>query len=123
MNRRKFIATSGVGAAAAAASVLTDGRVGSAARAAVSGQVAQGRRKVLMKVGASQANPYDLASLQACLRYGVKHITARPQIADEPRLYATVDELKKMRELPDRHGVSIDLLTPPNLASSHIDRE
>src|SRR5207249_8116161 len=39
------------------------------------------------------------------------------------RLYATVDELMKMRELPDRLGVSVDLLTPPNLASSHIDRE
>jgi len=49
-------------------------------------------------------------------------VTAAPRIAEPGRLYATVDELMKMRELPDRLGVSVDLLTPPNLASSHIDR-
>ena len=41
----------------------------------------------------------------------------------ELRRFANVEELKKMRELPDKLGVTIDLLTPPNLASSHIDRE
>ena len=123
MNRRKFITASGIGAAATAASVLTDGRVGSAVIAADAAEVVQARRKVLMKVGASNANAYDAGSMQACLRYGVKHITARPEIAEEGRLYATVDELKRMREIPEKHGVSIDVLTPPNLASSHIDRE
>ena len=122
MNRRKFIATSGVGAATAAATVLTNGRVGAAAAATGIVEAAQGRRKVLMKIGGS-ASAYDEKALQAALRYGVKNITARPQMADEKRLYATVDELKRMRELPEKHGVSIDVLTPPHLESSHIDRE
>ena len=47
---------------------------------------------------------------------------AIPTIADG-RLYATVDELKKMRDLADANGISIDCLAPPFLASSHIDRE
>ena len=117
MNRRRFITASGVGAAATAATAITDGTLGTVVLQA------QARRKVAMKVGASQADPYEAASLQACLRYGVKNITARPRIAEEGRLYATVDELKTMRELPDKMGVSVDLLTPPNLSSSHIDRE
>ena len=75
-----------------------------------------------MKVGASTANAYDEGSIKACLRYGVRNITAAPRIAEEGRLYATVEELMKLRELPEKHGVAVDLLTPPNLASSHIDR-
>jgi hypothetical protein len=39
------------------------------------------------------------------------------------RLYATVDELKAMRDFAGKKGVSIDILTPPNLGSTHIDRE
>ena len=120
MNRRTFISRSGAGAAAAAAAfAAADVSAGSQSAAAQK----PGRTRALMKVGASTANAYDAGSLNAVLRYGVKNITAGPRIADEGRLYATVEELMKMRELPDKMGVSIDVLTPPNLASSHIDRE
>jgi mannonate dehydratase len=117
MNRRRFITRSSAAAAAAAAI----GNGFSAVAGAAAGQ-ANGRKRALMKVGASSANAYDANSLNACLRYGVKNITASPRIADG-RLYATVEELKQFRDLPDKMGVSIDILTPPNLASSHIDRE
>ena len=120
MNRRRFISHSGSGAAAAIAA-LTGGGLATATQA-VSAQT-KARKPVLMKVGASNADAYDPGSLNAVLRYGVKNIGAGPRIAEESRLYATVEELKKMRELPDKLGVSVDLLTPPNLASSHIDRE
>ena len=120
MNRRTFISRTGAGAAAAAGA-LAAGDV-SAGSQSVAAQK-PGRTRALMKVGASTANAYDPNSLNAVLRYGVKNITAGPRIAEEGRLYATVEELKKMRELPDKMGVSIDVLTPPNLASSHIDRE
>ena len=120
MNRRRFISQSGAGAAAAVAA-LTVGDLSTATQS-VAAQT-QGRRRALMKVGASSADPYDPASLNAVLRYGVKNITAGPRIAEAGRLYATIEDLKRMRELPDKLGVSIDLLTPPNLASSHIDRE
>jgi mannonate dehydratase len=120
MNRRAFISRSGAGAAAAAAAFAA-GDVSAGSQSATAQK--PGRTRALMKVGASTANAYDQGSLNAVLRYGVKNITAGPRIADEGRLYATVEELMKMRELPDKMGVSIDVLTPPNLASSHIDRE
>jgi mannonate dehydratase len=119
MDRRKFLSQSGAGAAAAVAA-LTTGDPALAAQPAT--PQTQGRTRALMKAGAT-ANAYDEVSLQGVLRYGVKNITAAPRIGEEGRLYATVEELKKMRELPDKLGVTIDLLTPPNLASSHIDRE
>ena len=116
MNRRRFLTQSGVAAAAAAA-------VGSGAAVIADAATAQpaGRKRALMKAGAG-ANAYDEGSLKAVLRYGVKNIVASPRIADG-RLYATVEELKQLRDLPDKLGVSVDILTPPNLASSHIDRE
>ena len=120
MNRRRFISQSGAGAAAAV-TALTAGDLCTATQSVAAQR--QGRKRALMKVGASNADAYDHASLNAVLRYGVKNIGAGPRIAEEGRLYATVEELAKMRELPDKLGVSIDLLTPPNLASSHIDRE
>ena len=70
------------------------------------------RRRFISQSGAAAA-----ASVAALTTGGVS-------IAPQPaRLYATVDELKQLRELPEKHGVTVDLLTPPNLASSHIDRE
>jgi mannonate dehydratase len=116
MNRRRFLTQSSVAAAAPAA-------VGSGAAAIADVAAAQpaGRKRALMKAGAG-ANAYDEGSLKACLRYGVKNIVASPRIADG-RLYATVEELKQFRDLPDKLGVGLDILTPPNLASSHIDRE
>ena len=116
--RRRFISQSGAAAAASVAALTTGG-------VSLDTQpiAAQGRKRALMKVGASMANAYEEASIKMCLRYGVKNITAAPRIADQGRLYATVDELKQLRELPEKHGVTVDLLTPPNLASSHIDRE
>ena len=98
MDRRKFISQSGAGAAAAVAA-LTVGDLTAAAAESAAVQT-QGRKRALMKAGAT-ANAYDALSLQTVLRYGVKNIVATPQIAEEGRLYATVDELKKMRELPD----------------------
>ena len=119
MNRRDFISRSGTGTAAVAALGAGDLLASSQPVAAQ----APHRTRALMKVGASTANAYDAASLNAALRYGVKNITAGPRIAEEGRLYATVDELMQMRELPEKMGMSVDVLTPPNLASSHIDRE
>ena len=122
MDRRQFISQSGAGAAAAVAALTVGDHAAAAGVPAPAAAQPQGRKRALMKAGAT-ANAYDELSLNTILRYGVKNITAAPRIAEEGRLYATVDELKQMRELPDKLGVSIDLLTPPTLASSHIDRE
>src|SRR4029077_8650992 len=39
------------------------------------------------------------------------------------RIYATVDELKQMRELAEKNGITVDCTAPPFLESSHIDKE
>jgi len=114
MNRRRFISSSGAAAAALAGSGLAPEAVAAFAPAAAS-------KRALMKVGATAR--CDDASYKAVARYGIKHVVSAPPIADEERLYATVDELKQMHDIADRNGVSVYLLTPPNLASSHIDRE
>src|SRR5256885_15511717 len=112
MKRRTFISSSGAVAAAAA---LTSGRFAPATASAGPA------KRALMKVGATAQ--CDDEHLKAVARYGIKHVVSAPPIAEEGRLYATVDELKQMRDVADRNGVSVFLLTPPNLASSHIDRE
>jgi mannonate dehydratase len=108
MNRREFIAST-----SAATAALTSGFAPAPAEAAQA-------RPALMKVSADVA-PED-ARLKAIARYGIKNIVSHPIIPDG-RLYATVDELKAMRDAAERNGMSVDILTPPNLASSHIDRE
>src|SRR5437764_1235922 len=110
MNRRTFISSSG---AVAAAALTSDGAPRTASAAAP--------KRALMKVGATAA--CDDEHLKAVARYGIKHVVSAPTIAEAGRLYATVDELKQMRDVADRNGVTVYLLTPPNLASSHIDRE
>jgi mannonate dehydratase len=73
-----------------------------------------------MKVGTGA--PPDDARLQAVARYGIKNIVSSAQIAGG-RLYATVDELKRMRDVAEKNGISVDVLTPPFLSSTHIDVE
>jgi mannonate dehydratase len=55
-------------------------------------------------------------------RWGIKNVVATAQIA-EGRLYATVDELKRLTDIADKYGMAVDVLNPPFLPSSHIDRE
>src|SRR2546426_1032492 len=108
MNRRQFISSS---AAAAAVSAAAGPQNASAATG----------KPILMKLGC-QSSPTNEAHLRYFARYGVRNICGYPKIADG-RIYATVDELKEMRDLADKNGISVDCLGPPFLTSSHIDRE
>ena len=74
-----------------------------------------------MKLGCQSA-PTNEKHVAYFARYGVRNICGYPEIADG-RLYATVEELKRMLDMTDKYGVSVDCLAPPFLASSHIDRE
>jgi mannonate dehydratase len=107
MNRRAFVSSSGAAALA----------IGSG----IAPQPASAAPKALMKLGCQSA-PTDETHLKYFARYGVRNICGYPVIPDG-RLYATVDELKKMVDLAGANGISIDCLAPPFLASSHIDRE
>jgi mannonate dehydratase len=105
MNRRQFVATSG--AAAALAGIPPSSSAAST--------------PVLMRLGCQSA-PTNDAHLKYLARYGVRNICGYPEIADG-RIYATADELKRMRDLAEKNGVTVDCAAPPFLTSSHIDRE
>lgn len=109
MNRREFLVSTGVAGAAAAAAAAP-----ALAQAATS-------QPVLMKLG-DQSEPTSESHLKYQARYGVRHICGYPQIENN-RLYASVDELKRMVDLADKYGISIDCVAPPFLASSFIDTE
>src|SRR5436190_17478701 len=104
MNRRKFFSASGAAAVAATASPSA---------------TAAPAKPVLMKLGCQSA-PTNEKHLKYFARYGVRNICGYPEIADG-RLYPTVEELSRMRDLSEKNGVSVDCLAPPFLASSHID--
>jgi mannonate dehydratase len=108
MNRRKFFSTSSAAALTAAASTP-------AARAA-------GTKPLLMKLGCQSA-PTNEKHIGYFARYGVRHICGYPEIGEQGRIYATVDELKKMLDVTNKYDVKVECLAPPFLASSHIDRE
>jgi mannonate dehydratase len=74
-----------------------------------------------MKLGCQSA-PTNDTHLKYLARYGVHNICGYPEIADG-RLYATVEELTRMRDLAERNGISVECAAPPFLTSSHIDRE
>ena len=107
MNRREFVSTSAAVTA-----------FGGALPACVEAAPAKG---ALMKLGCQTA-PSNEKHFQYFARYGVRNICGYPEIADG-RLYATVDELKRLRDLAEQNGISVDCIAPPFLESSHIDRE
>lgn len=102
MNRRQFVSSSGLIAALPL----------SAAPAA---------KPVLMKLGCQSA-PSNAKHFQYLARYGVRNICGYPETSDG-RIYATVEELKRLRDLAEEYGISVDCVAPPFLASSHIDSE
>ena len=110
MNRRRFISSSGVAA-------LALGQ-----RSAVSAALRESVAKpVLMKLGCQSA-PTNDTHLKYLARYGVRNICGYPEIADG-RIYATVDELSRMKDLAAKNGIEIDCVGPPVLTSSYIDNE
>src|SRR5688572_16835449 len=121
MDRRKFITTSGAGAAAAAATVLTNGPLGSDLVEAAQ-RTSAARKPLLLKLG-SNCSAYNEAELVRVGRFGVTTIVSGVTRADTTKLAVTTEDLMKMRELPEKHGIKVTVLTPPQLASSHIDRE
>ena len=107
MNRRQFVSSSAAVAA-----------LGAATQVRSEGAVAQ---RALMKLGC-QTSPSNEKHFRYFARYGVRNICGYPEIA-EGRLYATLEELQRLREMAERSKISVDCIAPPFLESSHIDRE
>ncbi len=99
MNRRHFLTSTG------AASLLATQSFAAPPTAAPPAQ------PVLMKLG-DQTAPTNDVHLQYLARYGVRNICGYPEIEGD-RLYATVDELKRMVDMAAKYGISIDCTAPP----------
>src|SRR3954464_1482202 len=125
MDRRKFFSVTGAGAAAAAAGGLVDtasaqsrkydARPGEAARSAT-------LQPLKARLGHQFGTLTDRSAAWVA-RYGVDAVCTSPKVADPTRLYPTVDEMKGMLEIADKHKVKVELVDSVLLTSSLIDRE
>jgi mannonate dehydratase len=80
------------------------------------------RKPGKLKLGC-QSRPANDEHFAYLARFGVTNICAVANIADPARLYPTVDELSRLKELAERHKLSLDVYEPPFLRSTHVDTE
>src|SRR5262245_30977998 len=81
---------------------------------------AAAKSPILMKLGC-QSGPSDDKRMQFFARHSVKNICGYAKESPD-RGYPTVDELKQLKEVAAKWSISVDMLAPSFLASSHIDR-
>jgi mannonate dehydratase len=112
LDRRKFVNLSGGMAGVAA---VTGGVVGATLESAPA-VAASAKKPLLVKLGC-QNGPSTDEHFSFLARYGIKNIVANPEQSDRKRPYATVEELKGLRELAAKHGLSVDM-TSCNFMSS-----
>ncbi len=113
MKRRSFL-----GWAAAAASAAWPAR---AANPQTPTAGAASGEKLKMHVGC-QRSPTTPQMLDYFKRHGVEHICGYPPDPG-PDGHWSVDDLKRTKDLCQRHGISLDMVALPFLSSSHIDHE
>jgi mannonate dehydratase len=81
-----------------------------------------------------QSAPSNEKHFQYFARYGVRDICGYPEITGESggalrldgadgRLYATKEELQRLRDLAEKCGLNLESIAAPLLTSSHIDKE
>jgi mannonate dehydratase len=112
MKRRDFIFSSAVAAGTALP-------VFSAPSPIDSNQSSERRKRALMKLGC-QSGPTSDKRLQFFARHGIKNICGVPEPADKE--LPAVEELLQLKERAAKWDINIDIIMPPILASSHIDK-
>jgi mannonate dehydratase len=126
MDRRKFFSVTSASAAAVAA-----GSIGSAAtvaeaattKIAAGGSCASAKLPPLKARLGHQFGTLTDRSAAWVARYGVDAVCTSPKVADPTRLYPTVDEMKTMLDIADKHKVKVEVVDSVLLTSSLIDRE
>jgi mannonate dehydratase len=120
MDRRKFFSVTGASAAAVAA-----GSVPGAVEVADAQprKAAGGKLPPLKTRLGHQFGTLTERSAAWVARYGVDAVCTSPKVADPTRLYPTVDEMKTMLDIADKHKVKVELVDSVLLTSSLIDRE
>jgi mannonate dehydratase len=114
MLRRDLFALAGGGALALG--------TGADAAGAAQPRVSAAARPSGLKLGC-QSGPSTEEHFAYFARFGVKNICASPKLGDPARIYPTVEELSRLKEMAERHGLSLDLTDSILLQSTHIDRE
>jgi len=122
MNRRDFILQSGAGAAvvglgtaAVGASTFNSAQPQKAPASATAG------KPFLMKLGC-QSGPSTEEHFAFFARFGVNNICAAAKPAPG-KAYSTADDLRALKDMANRHGLSLDMISTVLLPSTNIDRE
>jgi mannonate dehydratase len=77
-------------------------------------------RRARMTAGC-QRSPTSETMLMYFRRHGIDHICGYPDREDDPDSW-TADALRRLKDRCDAHGVSLDMVQFPFMASSHVDR-
>lgn len=112
-DRRKFISSSGVGVGVLGAAALP--AMPASAQSGAPHMIAP-KKRVLMKLGC-QSPPSTEEHFTFLARYGIKHVNGYPTRKDKSVPYPTVDELKALVDLGQRHNISIDMTETVSLVS------
>ncbi len=107
MKRRSFVGSVGAGLAATAMAAA-----GGPPQRAATGPV---RMKLGCQSGSSEKH------LRFFKRHGVNHVCGRPGSPANGRMW-TNDELASFKELVESHAINLEMIEPPFLASTHVDR-
>jgi mannonate dehydratase len=70
-----------------------------------------------------QSGPSTEEHFAFLARFGVRHVCASPIIADPGRLCPTVEELRRLRAMAERHGITLEMTDSLLLRSTLIDLE
>jgi mannonate dehydratase len=95
---------------------------GGVAAAGPDGAAAEGGPRGGRNGGRGSVNRDPELAFKSLGRWGIKNVVGTARIADG-RLYATVEELSRLTDMAGKYGMTVDVLNPPFLPSSHIDRE
>jgi mannonate dehydratase len=118
MDRRTFFSLSGASAVA-----MTAQGAPTAPGASRANQPAPGGAPPLKARLGHQIHQVNDSNLAYLARYGVEGISAAATITDPARIFATADEMMRLRETVEKHGLKLDLTDSVLLTSSLIDEE
>jgi mannonate dehydratase len=120
MDRRKFFSVTGAGAAAVAAGAVPAAQ---AAPGIPGGACASTKLKPLKARLGHQFGALTDQTAAWVARFGVDAVCTSPKVVDPTRLYPTVEEMKGMLAIAEKHKVKVELVDSVLLTSSLIDRE
>ena len=117
IDRRNFVGLSGLSGA------MLLGASGAVAPSAVA-QTSKSAKLPPLKVRIGHQMMGTLSEKQALslARFGVDGVGAAATIADPDRIYATVDELKRMRDLAEKHKLTLDI-AECELPTMNVDQQ